>query len=106
MMKESTRIDPLIAEAIKRLRASGKFVIAALTNNFSPPTTTSSVDGKGSAPSLDEELKHLGLDKGTALIKSYFDHYIESAVVGMRYVGRAVWCRVELYRHHFYLQEA
>lgn len=83
MMRESTRIDPLVAEAIKRLKASKKFTIAALTNNFSPPTKTSSSSDE-KVPSLDEELKHLGLDKDTALIKSFFDHYIESAVTGMR----------------------
>lgn len=85
MMKESTRIDPLIAGAIQKLRNSNKFVLAALTNNFSPPT---SIPGDGgpssSAPSLEEELKHLGMDKDVNTVRAMFDHYIESAVVGKR----------------------
>lgn len=91
MMKESTIIDPHVAEAIRRLRESGKFVLAALTNNFAPPTNTapaasSSVPESSAkaAPTLDEELEHLGLGRGTKVVRTMFDHYIESAVVGMR----------------------
>lgn len=83
-MKQSTIIDKNIAKAIARLRESGKFKLAALTNNFSPPTTTMSGEAGEKAPSLDEELKHLGLEKDTKLVRNMFDLYIESAVVGMR----------------------
>ncbi|UZJ53892.1 hypothetical protein CBS101457_003212 [Exobasidium rhododendri] len=84
MMKQTIQPDRKIVNAIKRLRASGKFKLAALTNNFSPPQTVGSgKDGK-KAPSLEEELEHLGFGKGTQTIRNLFDHYIESAVVGMR----------------------
>lgn len=87
MMKESTRIDPLIAGAIQRLRQSDRFVVAALTNNFAPPTSVQNDDGSGSSasvPSLEEELKHLGMDKDANAVRSLFHHYIESAKVGKR----------------------
>lgn len=84
-MKPSTQIDRIIAKAIRRLRDSGKFKLAALTNNFAPPTNTKSSGQKGEKlPSLQEELDHLGLGRGTKKVRDMFDHYIESAVVGMR----------------------
>lgn len=67
------------------LAASGKFTVAALTNNFAPPTER----GKGKdAPTLQEELDHLGLGEDHYKLRQLFDHYIESAVVGKRYVCR------------------
>lgn len=83
MMKMSTKIDPHIQEAIRRLRDSGKFTLAALTNNFAPPTATDPTKGQRT-PTLDEELEHLGLGQGTKMVRNLFDYYIESAVVGMR----------------------
>ncbi|GAC97766.1 hypothetical protein PHSY_005353 [Pseudozyma hubeiensis SY62] len=69
-----------------RGQASGKFTIAALTNNFAPPTEISgSAQGETTkAPSLDEELQHLGLGASQNELRSMFDFYIESAVVGKR----------------------
>lgn len=64
---------------------SGKFKLAALTNNFAPPTTSSSGSNSGSkVPSLEEELAHLGIAGGHARLREMFDHYMESAVIGMR----------------------
>ncbi|CEH15112.1 Predicted hydrolase (HAD superfamily) [Ceraceosorus bombacis] len=87
MMKQSTRIDPLMETALKRLRASGKFRLAALTNNFAPPTAASPENGGGESAkvaTLEEELEHLGISKESQRIRDFFDEYIESAVVGMR----------------------
>jgi hypothetical protein len=85
MMKPSTRIDKIVAKAIGRLRESGKFKLAALTNNFAPPTVHKESGKEGEkVPSLEEELNHLGLGQGTKKVRSMFDHYVESAVVGMR----------------------
>lgn len=67
--------------------ATGNFKVAALTNNFSPPTqppSGSGTAGGGRVPSLEEELDHLGIGQGTRQIKGLFHHYIESAKVGMR----------------------
>lgn len=115
-MRESTQVDPRMRTAITRLKgesnssassslrvtskqrltqsisppnvASGKFKIAALTNNFSPPTEIpGGVHGKAAkAPTLDEELKHLGLGDSQNQLRKMFDFYIESAVVGKRWV--------------------
>ena len=75
-------------------KESGRFKVAALTNNFSPPTEVPAELGGtgGRAPTLEEELKHLGVSEKGTKIKTMFDHYIESAVVGMRYVSCA-FCR-------------
>lgn len=65
---------------------SRKFTIAALTNNFAPPTEMVA-DAQSSAvkaPSLEEELQHLGLGESQYELRKMFDHYIESAVVGKR----------------------
>ncbi|CAO1626123.1 unnamed protein product [Parajaminaea phylloscopi] len=69
----------------------GRFKIAALTNNFSPPTavptsdtSSSAAAGSSRAPTLDEELEHLGLAKDVSRIRSLFDAYYESSVVGFR----------------------
>lgn len=40
--------------------------------------------GRRQAPTLDEELAHLGLDKEASQIRSLFDAYYESSVVGAR----------------------
>ncbi|TKY88116.1 hypothetical protein EX895_002826 [Sporisorium graminicola] len=86
MMKESTKVDPKMRNAIMRLKASGKFKIAALTNNFAPPTEIPNTlqDGASKAPSLEEELERLGFGASQSDLKSLFDFYIESAVVGKR----------------------
>ncbi|KAK0529997.1 hypothetical protein OC835_004159 [Tilletia horrida] len=82
MMRESFNPDPKMLRAISTLRASGRFKVAALTNNFVPPTVPS---GEGSAvPTLEEEVQHLGLGPAFEQLKSFFDMYIESAKVGMR----------------------
>ncbi|SPO30167.1 related to epoxide hydrolase [Ustilago trichophora] len=86
MMRFSSQVDPKMRTAITRLKASGKFTIAALTNNFAPPTEVPS-DAQGSAlkaPSLEEELEHLGLGQSHYELRKMFDFYIESAVVGKR----------------------
>ncbi|CDU22550.1 uncharacterized protein SPSC_01180 [Sporisorium scitamineum] len=86
MMKQLTKVDPKMRNAIMRLKASGKFRIAALTNNFAPPTELPNAphDGAAKAPTLEEELEHLGLGESQNDLRSMFDLYIESAVVGKR----------------------
>lgn len=62
-----------------------------MTNNFAPPTEASTAGqaNASKAPSLEEELQHLGLGESHYELRKMFDHYIESAVVGKRYV----YCR-------------
>ncbi|KAJ3214216.1 hypothetical protein HDU67_001968 [Dinochytrium kinnereticum] len=66
MMKESETIDPVVIEAIKRIKASNRYKLAALTNNFQY-TDDETV---GQPP--------------VHVISALFDHYIESSVVGLR----------------------
>ncbi|SPO48395.1 uncharacterized protein PSANT_06084 [Moesziomyces antarcticus] len=86
MMRTSTTVDPKMRTAIMRLKETGRFTVAALTNNFAPPTQVpaSAEGGGGKAPSLDEELQHLGLGSSQDQLRKLFDFYIESAVVGKR----------------------
>ncbi|PWN53299.1 HAD-like protein [Violaceomyces palustris] len=91
MMQKSLTVDPLVANAIISLRASGRFKVAALTNNFAPPTESSlqaqgqtGADKARASPSLEEELEHLGLGSARKNIESMFDFFIQSSVVGMR----------------------
>jgi epoxide hydrolase-like predicted phosphatase len=70
MMAEAAKIDPIVFNAIKTLRAN-KFKIAALTNNFQLPIQD------------QEEIKLLGGSPPIEL-KKLFDEYIESSVIGLR----------------------
>ncbi|KNZ57511.1 hypothetical protein VP01_2139g3 [Puccinia sorghi] len=71
MMLEASTYNLPIIKVIKRLRESGKYRVAALTNNFQLP------DGKTAE---DEEA--LGL--APMEVKMLFDQYIESSQVGLR----------------------
>jgi epoxide hydrolase-like predicted phosphatase len=71
MMAEAAEFDPIVFNAIKKLRANNKFKIAALTNNFQLPTKDKS------------EIDFLGGDVSVEF-KKLFDEYIESSVVGLR----------------------
>ncbi|CAG8494797.1 9311_t:CDS:2 [Paraglomus occultum] len=67
MMAEASRVDPVVFSALQKLRASNRFKLAALTNNFFLPKDV--VGLLGDAP---EKLKNI------------FDEFIESSVVGLR----------------------
>jgi len=71
MMLEASTYNTPIIKVIKRLRESGKYRVAALTNNFQLP------DGKTAG---DEEA--LGL--APIEVKRLFDQFIESSQVGLR----------------------
>ncbi|KAI8336999.1 HAD-like domain-containing protein [Chlamydoabsidia padenii] len=71
MMAETTRVDPHIAFAIQQLRKSGKFKVAALTNNYDMPESD------------QQEMNALGGASPKGL-KESFDHFIESRLVGLR----------------------
>jgi len=75
MMREANQYDPHIKQAIHRIRASGRYKLIALTNNFSrvdiPP----------------EEMKFLGWDDGgpTSIhLRELFDDFCDSSSLGMR----------------------
>ncbi|GBC07006.1 hypothetical protein RclHR1_00720015 [Rhizophagus clarus] len=70
MMSETAKIDPIVFNAIKKLRAK-KLKTAALTNNFQLPIQD------------QEEIEILGGSPPTDF-KKLFDEYIESSVIGLR----------------------
>ncbi|CAD6979207.1 unnamed protein product [Tilletia controversa] len=82
MMQASFNPDPKMLQAINILRESGRFKVAALTNNFQPPSAPSP-EGE-TVPSLDEEVKHLGLGPHFKQLKEFFHLFIESSKVGLR----------------------
>ncbi|CAO3614038.1 unnamed protein product [Cunninghamella blakesleeana] len=71
MMAETERVDVHIFKAIQQLKKSGKFKVAALTNNFEMPESD------------PNEVKALGGGTPDDLKKS-FDYFIESRLVGLR----------------------
>lgn len=94
MMRESQEFDPIVVEAIKRIRggshlphpdlqliyrhvASRKYRIIALTNNYA-------VMGDGAAR---EELEFLGWHEGATppRLRTLFDDFCDSSTLGMRY---------------------
>ncbi|CAO3592722.1 unnamed protein product [Absidia cylindrospora] len=71
MMAETARTNPFVSYAIQQLKSSGKFVVAALTNNFELPESDR------------QEMEALG--GGTPFVlKQSFDHFIESRLIGLR----------------------
>ncbi|KAE8250299.1 hypothetical protein A4X13_0g4831 [Tilletia indica] len=82
MMRSSYNPDPKMLRAISILRESGRFKVAALTNNFKPPSAPAP-EGEA-VPTLDEEVKHLGIGPAFAQLKAFFHMFIESSEVGMR----------------------
>ncbi|CAG8735975.1 971_t:CDS:2 [Acaulospora morrowiae] len=71
MISEYTVIDPVVFEALKSLRASKKYKIVALTNNFQV------------SPDDSQEIELLGGGAHTEL-KNLFDEYFESCIIGLR----------------------
>ncbi|GAA5821094.1 hypothetical protein JCM10212_001146 [Sporobolomyces blumeae] len=96
MMDPSLDPDPVVVTAINRLRASGKYKIAALTNNFAPSGDVPSryvsngtfrpVSPRELAESLRRSARAHDEAKGSgdALLKSLFDEYVESCIEGVR----------------------
>ncbi|BGP13074.1 hypothetical protein JCM10213_000921 [Rhodosporidiobolus nylandii] len=98
MMDPATEPDPVVVIAINRLRASRRFRVAALTNNFAPPgvkptrhAPTPPYTHPISAEELRTALKATAAEEeggkkgaGNDLLRALFDEYIESCVEGMR----------------------
>ncbi|GAA6005500.1 hypothetical protein JCM10207_003004, partial [Rhodosporidiobolus poonsookiae] len=104
MMEPALEPDPVVVEAINRLRASNRFKVAALTNNFSPsplpscspsssrardPTATPSYRPTSAAAlraALHATAREAGETKGAGndVMRGLFDAYFESCVEGLR----------------------
>ncbi|EIN07733.1 epoxide hydrolase [Punctularia strigosozonata HHB-11173 SS5] len=76
MMRGSHEYDAVVVEAIRRIRASGKYRVIALTNNYAVAS-----DG---IP--QDELRFLGWDEGPtpARLRALFDDFCDSSALGMR----------------------
>lgn len=89
MMRQSTTYDCHILRAIHRIRASGRWLIIALTNNFSKHITDSSLRpltaGQPPMQIPDSELRFLGWeDKEMVHLRALFDDFCDSSELGMR----------------------
>ncbi|KAI9472396.1 MAG: HAD-like domain-containing protein [Benjaminiella poitrasii] len=71
MMTETARLDPNIYLALNKLKACGKFKLAALTNNFDLP---------------EDDLKEAEAMGASAAMKlrNIFDYFLESRLIGLR----------------------
>ncbi|GAA95385.1 uncharacterized protein L969DRAFT_15145 [Mixia osmundae IAM 14324] len=67
MLGEASKMDPIVVNAIRRLRQSKKYIVAALSNSFEAPKSTNASQ-VGPPPEL----------------RALFDDYVDSWVVGMR----------------------
>ncbi|KAI0709078.1 HAD-like domain-containing protein [Earliella scabrosa] len=91
MMRESGEFDARVVEAIRRIRAAGRWRVIALTNNFSK----SDADIIGDAPppegrdprfSVSSERAFLGWHEGATppRLRALFDDFCDSSTLGMR----------------------
>jgi epoxide hydrolase-like predicted phosphatase len=90
MMRQSTTYDCHILRAIHRIRASGRWLIIALTNNYSKHITDSSsvTPLATKQPPMgvpDSELRFLGWDDRAKFhLRALFDDFCDSSELGMR----------------------
>ncbi|KAH9951310.1 HAD-like protein [Amylocystis lapponica] len=91
MMRDAAIFDGRIVEAIRRIRAAGRWRVIALTNNF----TKNDLDLVGDAPpsreqypdfSVESELAFLGWQEGVApaRLRALFDDFCDSSALGKR----------------------
>lgn len=105
MMGKASVADPVVVKAIASLRQAG-YIVAALTNNFNYPTDergrqeqelilSTSAQSLGAIGSSTTNVgSHNGngvLVMGQDQLKTLFDHYIESAVLGLRKPDPAIY---------------
>jgi len=78
MMRLSRQPDPWVFPALIKLKASGKFVIAALSNTIDFPLGIKDENGEVFGTEMTENGTKVGE------IRSFFDAFISSAHTGMR----------------------
>ncbi|KAG8930635.1 hypothetical protein FRC02_003962 [Tulasnella sp. 418] len=87
MMRSST-YDPLVVEAIRRIRETGQWNVIALTNNFSIPYEAILASPPTATFSPEKELEFLGWANnggpGNPALRAMFDDFIDSSAVGKR----------------------
>jgi len=78
MMRLSRQPDPYVFPALRKLKESGRFVIAALSNTIEFPPGV--LDDKGQK-----------FESGSSMIKEQFDVFVSSAHLGMRKPERRIY---------------
>ncbi|KAI0811269.1 HAD-like protein [Irpex lacteus] len=91
MMRKSQSYDDRVVEAIRRIRAAGKWRVIALTNNWATANLEALGEGlpvpaKYSGLDLKEEIKWLGWEEGavSSQLRAMFDDFCDSSEQGMR----------------------
>lgn len=90
MMRQSAAYDCHILRAIRQIRASGRWLIIALTNNYSKHITGSSTStpltaGQPPMQVPDSELRFLGWEDTEKFhLRALFDDFCDSSELGMR----------------------
>ncbi|KAF9820188.1 hypothetical protein IEO21_01621 [Rhodonia placenta] len=91
MMRDSGSFDEVVVEAIRRIRAAGKWRIIALTNNFSKTGADIIAEAPPSAEqypglTIKSELAFLGWEEGPTppRLRVLFDDFCDSSALGMR----------------------
>lgn len=95
----SAEYDPYILGAIHKLRASKRFRIVALTNNYSAQyeRIRDTHPSQGFSPQAELEFLGWGEDTGGPggpKIRALFDDFVDSSVVGSRWVAWGVTSKV------------
>ncbi|KAI0341859.1 epoxide hydrolase [Trametopsis cervina] len=91
MMRLSRAYDNMVVEAIRRIRAAGRWRVIALTNNWATATVETLGGGKPvpekyAALSLRDEINWLGWGEGavSSQLREMFDNFYDSSEHGMR----------------------
>ncbi|KAK7693332.1 hypothetical protein QCA50_002900 [Cerrena zonata] len=87
MMREGGTFDERMVEAIRRIRAVGRWRVIALTNNFSKTNDAIANDiPPDSQMTVESELAFLGWEQGPTppKLRELFDDFCDSSTLGMR----------------------
>ncbi|KZV75769.1 HAD-like protein [Peniophora sp. CONT] len=91
MMRTGSSLDELVVSAVQKIRATKRWRVFALTNNYSKTPSTlndfnSDIAKKYPEITMESEMKHLGWDEGAVPLKlrAMFDDFVDSSEVGMR----------------------
>ncbi|PCH38258.1 HAD-like protein [Wolfiporia cocos MD-104 SS10] len=96
MARESASFDVLVVEAIRRIRAAGRWRVIALTNNFSlAPADMLRPPAEEHTRRVRAELAFLGWDEGPTppRLRALFDDFCDSSALGMRKPEPAFYLR-------------
>ncbi|VDC05986.1 unnamed protein product [Peniophora sp. CBMAI 1063] len=91
MMRTGAELDELVVSAVQKIRATRRWRVFALTNNYSKaPSALNDLDTdlakRYPGITMESEMKFLGWDEGAvpAKLRAMFDDFVDSSEVGMR----------------------